>query len=217
MKFLIVKLALVFLLINLASCNIIIKPSNTKGFQAAYIFMQGAEIPAINYKQYVLDLQNKFNGSLWVALAEFPFNTPEPILVNEIMNDIYSQLMKQGFKYDSSTPFFFAGHSLGGIIAQDYLFSQLNQLTINVTGLILQGSFIQRPNLEKSTAPKYPPILTLGGELDGLARVFRMAESYYFNTNSQNVKDKTYTIIIPGMNHYQFCGEGPPPPTVIKV
>lgn len=201
MKLLIGKLALVFLLVNIASCNIVFKPSNTQGFQAAYVFIQGAEIPAINYKQYVLDLQAKFNGSLWVALAEFPLNTPEPLLVNEIMNNIYAQFKQQGFNFDSSTPFFFAGHSLGGIIAQDYLFSHLSKLNLNVTGLILQGAFIQRPNLEKSTDPKYPPILTLGGELDGLARVFRMAESYYHNTNDKNVKDKTYTIIIPGKSH----------------
>ncbi len=49
-----------------------------------------------------------------------------------------------------------------------------------------------------------------------MARVSRMAESYYFN-NLDGVKDNTYTIVVPGMNHWQFCGEGLPPPNVVKV
>ncbi len=52
--------------------------------------------------------------------------------------------------------------------------------------------------------------------MDGLARVTRLAESYYFD-NLPSVKEHTYTIIIPGMNHYEFCGEGQPPPNVVKV
>ena len=59
-------------------------------------------------------------------------------------------------------------------------------------------------------------MLTLGAELDGLARVTRMAESYYYN-NLDTVKDNTYTILVPGMNHYQFSGEGQPPSNVVKV
>jgi hypothetical protein len=44
------------------SCNIVIKPIKTSGVQAAYVFVQGASIPAVNYKKYAQQLQNKFNG-----------------------------------------------------------------------------------------------------------------------------------------------------------
>ena len=62
----------------------------------------------------------------------------------------------------------------------------------------------------------FKKVLTIGAELDGLARITRLAESYYFD-NLITTKDGSNTIIIPGMNHYQFCGEGNPPPNVIKV
>ncbi len=75
--------------------------------------------------------------------------------------------------------------------------------------------------------------MTLGAELDGLCRfvlqvyirksgsfgvdeislelrVTRMAESYHFDRNKKDGFNLT-TIIIKGMNHYQFAGEGEPP------
>ena len=63
---------------------------------------------------------------------------------------------------------------------------------------------------------KFFKVLTLGAELDGLARVTRLSESYYFD-NLPSTKEHTYPIVIPGMNHYEFCGEGQPPPNVLKV
>jgi hypothetical protein len=207
---------LIILFINLSTCSIILKPNNTDGFQSGYIFVQGASIPAKNYLKYALDLQTKFNGSLWVALAEFPLDTPEPILVKNIMDSIYNELKKNGFNYNANTPFYFGAHSLGGIVLQDYLFENFEKLPFKFDGLILEGSFITRKNQKKKSDPKFPTILTLGAELDGLARVTRLAESYYFD-NLPGVKDHTYTIVIPGMNHYEFCGEGQPPPNVVKV
>ncbi len=46
------------------SCNLVIKPTKTAGIQAAYVFVQGASIPAVNYKKYAQQLQDKFNGTL---------------------------------------------------------------------------------------------------------------------------------------------------------
>ena len=210
------KIIVVNFCIALTSCNIIIKPNKTDSFASGYIFVQGDSIPAKNYIPYALDLQSKFNGSLWVALAEFPLDTPEPLLIKIIMDSIFKELNKEGFNYTESTPFYFGGHSLGGIILQDYLFEHFKKLPFKFDAVILEGSFIVRKNLDKSSNPKFPPVLTLGAELDGLARVTRMAESYYFN-DLMTVKDHTYTIVIPGMNHYQFCGEGNPPSNVVKV
>ena len=90
---------------------------------------------------------------------------------------------------------------MGGIILQDYLFEHFKKLPFKFDAVILEGSFIVRKNLDKSSNPKFPPVLTIGAELDWLARVTRMAESYYFN-DLMTVKDHTYTIVIPGMNPY---------------
>lgn len=55
----------IFILIAIFSTvsgNIVIKPTKTGGIQAAYVFVQGASIPAVNYKKYAQQLQDKFNG-----------------------------------------------------------------------------------------------------------------------------------------------------------
>ena len=51
------------ILFPLASCNLIFKPTKQTGIETAYVFVQGAEIPAINYQKYALKLQEKFDGN----------------------------------------------------------------------------------------------------------------------------------------------------------
>ena len=157
MKNIIKTLSLSCFLISFAACSIILKPAQTDGFKSGYIFVQGAAIPGKNYMKYGLDLQTKFNGSLWVALAEFPLDIPEPLLINSVIESIFIDLAKEGFVYDKSTPFYFAGHSLGGIILQDYLFKAFEKLPCKFDGLILEGSFITRNNFIKNANPKFPP------------------------------------------------------------
>ena len=52
------------LFLSLVFCNIVYKPIKYQGNIVAYIFIQGADIPAINYNEYVLELQKKFDGKL---------------------------------------------------------------------------------------------------------------------------------------------------------
>jgi hypothetical protein len=190
-------------------CNIVLKPIKASSNEACLILVQGAEIPAINYKLHVLKLQEKFNGSLWIGLTEFPLNTPEPLLINSIMDSLFKQLLAEGFHYTKNTPFFFAGHSLGGIMLQDYIF-KATDLPFKLSGVILLGSFITRNNLNKKATF---PVLTLGAELDGLARITRIAVSYYFDSLFY---PNRMTLIIEGMDHYQFAGEGSIPGHVKK-
>lgn len=194
--------------------NIVIPPSKTSGTEIGLIFVQGAEIPAQNYQKFAIQLQSKFNGKLWIVLTEFPFNTPEPLLVNSVMSSAYDALRKSGFQFDQKTPFFFGAHSLGGIIIQDYLLNNLAQLPFQFSGLVLEGSFITRSNLNK-IPPSFPAILTLGGELDGLARLTRMAESFYHNNKDSSLKE-SITLVVDGMNHFQFIGDGERTPTIVK-
>lgn len=198
----------------LIKCNIVLPPVKTTGTEIGFIFVQGAEIPAKNYQKFAIQLQNKFNGRLWVVLTEFPLNTPEPLLVNSIMSSAYDNLKSNGFTYNQKTPFFFGAHSLGGIIIQDYLLKNFAQLPFQLSGLVLEGSFVTRSNLNK--IPKsFPGILTLGGELDGLARLTRVAESFYHNNYDSEYKE-SITLVVNGMNHFQFIGDGDKTSTIIK-
>lgn len=73
-------------------------------------------------------------------------------------------------------PLFAAGHSLGGIIVQGYAKSNASKFK----GQILMGSFLNRGEVEGNGGEKCPyPLstLTIGGEVDGLARISRIAEA----------------------------------------
>lgn len=213
-------LIILIILFPLASCNLIFKPTKQTGIETAYVFVQGAEIPAINYQKYALKLQEKFDGSLWVGITEFPFDLPQPVSVKTVLNSLFQAFKSEGLNYNKNTNFFFGGHSLGGIVIQNYLFGlNKTQLPFKYAGLILEGSFVTRSNT--INAQNFAPILTIGAELDGLARITRIAESYYRNINSQSqsnylILNSSSTVVIKGMNHFQFAGEGKPPPTVVK-
>lgn len=88
-----------------------------------------------------------------------------------------SDLKKAGFTGDN---IFLAAHSLGGVFAQQYAQSHPDAMK----GLILQGSVLLRNTRKVQTNgfTKFNtnmPTLTLCGELDGLMRITRCAESYF--------------------------------------
>lgn len=80
--------------------------------------------------------------------------------------------------YDAGMPkdtkLYFGGHSLGTVFLQMWCVGDTRCL-----GQILTGGFIARKNYYPGFTFKVPT-LTMGGSLDGLARVTRtIAESYY--------------------------------------
>ena len=210
----------IFLLSLLGFCSstIVLQPADPSrdGIDAGAIFIQGAEISAKNYVSFCKQLQQKFNGKLWVAVAEFPLSTPEPLLIGKLIDEAYTSLEKAGLKLSSSTPFFFIGHSLGGIMLQDNIFKSIytKSFPFKVAGLILEGSYVERKHYDKMSNSLTPPILALGGALDGVNRISRMAESRYFDMKDNLPIFKKLTLLVPGMNHYQFSGEGQPPHNV---
>jgi hypothetical protein len=208
------SISFILAFISLASSTIIIPPSDPKaqGIDVGIIFIQGAEIDAKYYTAFSKKLQATFNGKIWLALAEFPLSTPEPVLIGKIVDDSFAGLAKAGLKVNSDTPFFFVGHSLGGVMLQDFLFKQTKSLPVKVSGIILEGSYIERKHFDQVTrdASSMPPILALGGGLDGVNRIARMAESRFFDSKNADNRAlfKRLTLLVDGMNHYQFAGEG---------
>jgi len=99
---------------------------------------------------------------------------------------------------------------LGSVFIQDHLSQYHGSIgplggKVQVLGQVLMGGFIQR----KYIWPKwsYPvTTLTIGGELDGLARPTRLAEAFYASQDKPDFP----VAIIPGMTHMQFASGDPP-------
>jgi hypothetical protein len=76
---------------------------------------------------------------------------------------------------------------------------------VPVVGQVLMGGFLQRKyNWPTKTYPV--TTLTVGGELDGLARCTRLAEAFYAADGSSDFP----VVIVPGMTHMQFSSGNPP-------
>lgn len=192
---------------RVSGTNVVLKPAHTQGPSAAFIFIEGAEIEGSLYTPLLQQVQNKSGLSLWVGIPAFLDNTPEPVRLKADIEATIKDMEKQGF--DPSAPgtlFFYGGHSLGTVFIQDYVMSDK---TANAAGQVLTGGFLARKHF--SAGPNatfsYPvPTLTIGGSLDGLARVSRTgAESYYQQISVADEAENFPVAIVEGMTHQQFA------------
>ena len=191
------------------SDDMIWKPKKVLQHSIGLIIIQGAQIKPEQYAPLIDVLQTISQYSLWVGIPDYHFDVPEPLEIGSGIDRILKSMKAKGM--NDSVPLFFGGHSLGGVILQDYL---QNHSTI-AKGQILMGSFL----LEKYRNVAYKvPTLTIGGELDGLTRVTRIMEAYYhqvLNITDQTALTNFPVIVINGMTHFQFAsGE---PPSLVKL
>ena len=203
------------LIILSTASSLSLNPFKLNGnLEAGLILIQGDFISSVNYNQFSNQLQSKFPGKLWLAIPEFDQSSPKLDQMTNQLNLAFENLKQAGCNLNKNMPFFFVGHSLGGIILQEYILdaNNRNSLPVKVAGIILEGSYVERKNRDKLTDPNLPNILTIGGELDGVNRITRMTEAYYFDMkNPRFTNFEIITLIVEGMNHYQFAGEGQPP------
>jgi hypothetical protein len=199
------KLYLIFELFYVisSSSDIILEPIKQGTNNAALIFIPGADLPPERYVPLVKQVQLTSSNSLWIAIPSYPDNIPfedlRPKMIDEILKKLYTSGMS------INTTIFLGGHSLGGLTSQSIAYKYKNQ----IFGQILIGSFLQRKYQSASTI--YPvSTLTLSGELDGLARVTRIIESFYFYSTYPH-----FTLIIFGMNHMNTAS-GKPSDIIIK-
>ena len=204
-------------LILLYYCNcqnqtIVLKPSGTSSFDVVLIFIQGMQIPSVNYVKALLELQQKFPDNLWIAIPEFYYDVPDSSKISQVLNLTYIELQNSGLSIQRQTPFLFGGHGAGAKILQDYLFNNdtYKHLPVNVTGLILTGAVFNR-YYRAQVGKNFAPVFTIGAELDGYNRLTRVTESLYFDYFVRSTPSSSYTIVIEGMNNYQFVGDGSPP------
>jgi hypothetical protein len=140
-----------------------------------------------------------------VGIPDFLFDVPEPIVLSGGIDRILQSMKDSGM---NTSDIFFAGHSIGGMMLQDYL-SDNKHAGI---GQILLGSFLFR----KYRNVTYPvPTFTIGGELDGLCRVTRIMEAYYHHilhaSDHLSAIKNFPVVVVEGMTHMQFASGDPPP------
>lgn len=190
--------------------QVILKPSQRfSGPDAALIFISGAQIPPEAYIPMFKQVQNHSEGiQLWIAAPQFIADLAV-IGVDLKIAQIKQDLIKQGFPQNGK--FMLAGHSLGSAQIQGHAVNHPN----DYQGMILMSGPINRKfrNLDKEIPV---PTLTLVGEVDGLVRMSRIAESVQtqmINPPKQDWKNKFPVVLIPGINHMSF-GSGNPPAAV---
>ncbi|CAL1546696.1 unnamed protein product [Lymnaea stagnalis] len=193
------------------SCSVtsrIIPPTRIEGDEAAVIFIPGANIKGEAYLDTAVAIQKASQLRLWVALTgNYSLNTPNPIELPTAVVDAISALQKAGMKGGNYTGI---AHSLGGV------FLAPSAATLQLKAVILLGSYLSR----SKALSAYPlPLLTLSGELDGQARISRIALEYEQLQNevkrSPEAVYRIPVINIPGVSHAQFAS-GPMPPAVTK-
>lgn len=187
------------------SGDVIVKPTKQGTEQIGVVIIQGAQITPDKYLPLINHLQNSSRYSIWAGVPEFPLDVPEPPAMASAVERILNSMADNGMP--KNCKLFFVAHSLGGVMLQEYL----NQNPSIATGQILLGSFL----LSKYRNTTYPvPTMTIGGDLDGLSRVTRIMEEYYFRI--QMAKDADLALanfpvmVIRGLSHLQFASGAPP-------
>jgi pimeloyl-ACP methyl ester carboxylesterase len=105
----------------------------------ALVWIHGMQCEPESYKALAEDFQKKAAASgykAWVGIPEFLFDAPEPVLIDYYVKATIDELKKRGFTGDN---IFLAAHSLGGVMAQDYVLKNLD-----IKGQILMGSTLLR-------------------------------------------------------------------------
>jgi len=201
--------------------DIIMKPNvASKGNDIAMILAPGCGIGPDAYIPLMESLQKLIPG-LWVGIPALPANV-STIGMKKGVERVADSLLAAGLAAGHET--FYSGHSLGGVVISS-LVSKPEKLPDGFNdpkGMVLMGSFLTRSFKSDAVAEigpgqyAYPtcPVLTIGGELDGLCRISRIAESSYTMINMAEDPDRNAhyfpVTAIKGMSHMQFAsGEIP--------
>ena len=106
-----------FCSIALAEDNIILSPVHD-GEDAGLIFLQGAQIPVAQYVNIAKAIQDATSLKLWVSIPACLGDAVEPAVINGMINNGLEDLAAAG--YTPQKTLFFAGHSLGGAMLNEW-------------------------------------------------------------------------------------------------
>lgn len=172
-------------------------PMKGSGPDVLVVLLQGAGLRPQAYDKMARALQAASGERLWVAVPRFPFDMPLPLTGNEArVRESIERVQKETGVSFPANRVFIAGHSAGGVVAGEVA------QRMDCGGVVLLGAYLAHGLGGAPEAPAYPrPVLTVGGELDGLTRLTRVAESW---KESQGVKDAA-VVVLPSVNHAAFA------------
>ena len=130
------------------------------------VYVHGALVNEAHYQTLAKSIQAATPLTLWVGLPSFILDTPNPGTINGAVTGMVKRIVAQGGLNTTVADVFVAGHSLGGVFAP----AVVNKY--GYAGLLEHGSYVTS-GLD-ITSTRFP-VLTLGGELDGLTRATRLA------------------------------------------
>jgi len=205
--------------------DLILAPSATEASShVALLFAPGMDIGPDAYRPLAEQIQlqcEKDGKALWIGVPQMKGNITTAGL-GKALKRVASELTKAGLPDKHGT--LYGGHSVGGALVP-YIVHDSSKLAPgfdNPEALVLMASFLVREfrtEAVEDVGPgqyKFPTkVLTIGGELDGLARVTRMAEAFYNQIVTSDLgKDtavKTLPVtVVEGVTHMQFAsGEIP--------
>ena len=209
--------------------DVILTPETKFEKNSALLLAPGFGIGADAYEPLGKLLQENFanNGlGLYFGVPHMNGNITT-IGLKKALTRVSTELEESGLPQEHST--FFAGHSVGGALLP-YILKDLSNLPDGFNkpnGMILLASFLVRSFRSESIPDIGPgqysfpncPVLSIGAELDGLARISRFAEAYYNqieqNTNPDEAKKQLPITMVEGMTHMQFAS-GPIPREVMN-
>jgi len=190
---------------------LILKPPAGKGGEpAAWLVLPGAQIDKDAYRPLAEAVQRETSLSLWVGVLGTYFTpTPVPPELGPRIDAVLHEMKDQGLDLDK-VRLFYGGHSLGSVFIQDHLEQHHGSAgplggKVQVLGQVLMGGYIQR-KYEYPSWNYSVTTLTIGGELDGLARPTRLAEAFYASRGRKDFP----VAVVRGMTHMQFSSGEPP-------
>ena len=201
-----VPMAAILLLVSAASSDnsyTLKPPAGKQGATISLILIQGESSPPGGYRPFAEAVQAASPLPVWVGVPEFVADTPEPLQFGSKIKNVTEQMVKAGMSANRSV---ILGHSLGGVMAQQYVTSHVGEFD----ALVLYGATVLR---KYRTTPFGAPVLTLDGTLDGLLRVTRQAEAWWHQVGSpggQRPEPPQPLILLDGLNHWSISS-GPPP------
>lgn len=200
--------------------DVLLKPiEGTENFPAvAMLFATGAGLPPSSYTPLAVEMQKSLaaiNKALWVGIPHCTLDVAA-IDLNKAYQRMADKLTAEGLPTQHGT--IYAGHSLGGAMTplQVNDTSSLPEGFNSPDAMILMGAFLVRDFKSEAVPEVGPgqymfnscPVLTIGGELDGLARITRIAEAYHtqinMNTDVDHAKHYFPVTVVEGMSHMQF-------------
>eukprot|EP00744_Colponema_vietnamica_P001253 GILI01002098.1.p1 GENE.GILI01002098.1~~GILI01002098.1.p1 ORF type:complete len:478 (-),score=189.36 GILI01002098.1:225-1658(-) len=191
--------------VSCASADIILPPVKEGAKEKVLVIVHGALVDHTKYQPVAAKIQQTSSLKLWVALPSFVFDVPNPLQVASSIRNLVDMIKSKGAQIEDSDVFI-AGHSLGGVMSRQVAAD-------NYGGLILLGSYLE-PQGGKLSLLTYPkPVLTLGGELDGLTRPQRLALEYAEFMAVKDEKGAEFVsiakpvVVLPSVTHSQFAAD----------